>query len=66
MDELINKSFFLIYKNKKYSINDKVLFFNDNTYADMLYIKTLRNEPSFAPPNEFIKHAEDTRDIIQI
>ena len=103
VDELINKSDFIMYKNKKDNINNQVLFFNDDIYKDMLYIESLKNEMKnvyeknelfleyqpiydkymrvrkaevllrwnskelgFIPPDQFIKYAEETRDIIPI
>ena len=103
VDELIDKSDFMMYKNKKDNNNYQVLFFNDDIYRDMLYIETLKSELKyvcernelilkyqpiydeykkvkkaevllrwnskklgFIPPDEFIKYAEETRDIISI
>lgn len=103
VDELINKSDFMMYKNKKDNINHEILFFNDDIYMDMLYVETLKNklknvceknelilnyqpiynkygevkkaevllrwnskELGLIPPNQFIKYAEETRDIISI
>lgn len=102
-DELINKSDFIMYKNKKNKISNNILFFNDDIYTDMLYVETIKTELKYAceknelelyyqpiydndakikkaealirwnskklgfiPPNEFIKYAEDTGDIIPI
>ncbi|WP_122638723.1 bifunctional diguanylate cyclase/phosphodiesterase [Romboutsia sp. Marseille-P6047] len=47
VDELINKSDFMMYKNKKDNINHQILFFNDDTYMDMLYIETIKNELTY-------------------
>lgn len=48
VDELINKSDFMMYKNKKDNINKQISFFNDEIYKDMLYIETLKNELKYA------------------
>ncbi|MDE5978152.1 MAG: EAL domain-containing protein [Turicibacter sp.] len=44
VEDLINKSDFMMYKNKKDRVMDKVFFFNDEVYQDMLYIETLKEE----------------------
>ncbi len=44
VEELINKSDFMMYKNKKDKVSDKIFFFNDEIYKDMLYVETLKEE----------------------
>lgn len=44
VDELINKSDFMMYKNKNDNINDEILFFNDDIYLDMLYVENIKNQ----------------------
>ena len=41
--ELIDKSDFMMYKNKK-EANNQILFFNDEIYADMKYIEKIKDE----------------------
>lgn len=44
VEELINKSDFMMYKNKKDSLNDEIFFFNNDVYKDMLYIEIIKTE----------------------
>ena len=52
VEELIDKSDFMMYKNKKETIHEKVFFFNNDVYKDMLYIETLKTELKNALKNE--------------
>lgn len=102
-EELINKSDFMMYKNKNGNTSKNISFFNNDTYSDMMHVETIKNELKyicekreinlvyqpiydqnkqikkaeallrwnspklgFIPPNEFIKFAEETKDIINI
>lgn len=102
-EELINKSDFMMYKNKHNDLSQNISFFNNEIYKDMMYIENIKNELKYAyekkefslvyqpiydknkqikkaeallrwnseklgliSPDEFIKYAEETRDIIHI
>lgn len=55
VEALINKSDFMMYKNKKDNLNDKIFFFNNDIYMDMLYIETLKTELKNALRNDEFK-----------
>ena len=44
LEDLINKSDFMMYASKNNQIPYKLLFFNDNIYKKMIYIETLKNQ----------------------
>ena len=44
LEDLINKSDFMMYTSKNNNTPYKLLFFNDNIYKNMIYIETLKNQ----------------------
>ncbi len=102
-EELINKSDFMMYVNKKTFVNRKVAFFDESMYEKLLYSEKIKGELKtallndefyldyqpivdknnnilkaeallrwhnknlgFIPPDKFIKHLEETRQIIKV
>lgn len=69
VEELINKSDFMMYKNKKDGANNKLYFFNNDIYMDMLYIEMLKTQLKTALQNQEFKLAYqpivDTNQTIQ-
>ncbi len=102
-EELINKSDFMMYINKKSFVNRKISFFDEEMYGSLLYSEKIKSELKtalddnefyinyqpivdknykiskaealirwnnknlgFIPPDKFIKHLEETRQIIQV
>ena len=55
LEDLINKSDFMMYTSKSNNTPYKLLFFNDNIYKNMIYIETLKNQLKYAiEKNELI------------
>ena len=44
VEELINKSDFMMYKSKKVTGDNQIEFFNKNIYKEMVYLEILKNE----------------------
>lgn len=44
VSELVQKSDLMMYKNKSAGLRDKLIFFNDDVYKDLVYIENLKNE----------------------
>lgn len=51
IEDLINKSDFMMYTSKSDSVPYKLLFFNQDIYKDMLYIEILKTQLKFAIQN---------------
>ena len=47
-EELINKSDFMMYVNKKNKVNIKISFFDEKMYEELLYIQKIKSELKFA------------------
>lgn len=55
IDDLIDKSDFMMYTSKNTNAPYELLFFNDNIYKNMIYIETLKNELKYSiEKNEII------------
>lgn len=55
LEDLINKSDFMMYTSKSNNTPYKLLFFNDDIYKNMIYIETLKNQLKYAiEKNELI------------
>ena len=102
-EELISKSDFMMYINKKNFVNRKLAFFDESMYESLLYSEKIKQELKYAleynefylnyqpivdknykilkaetlirwnnrkfgfvPPDKFIKHLEETRQIITV
>lgn len=51
IDDLINKSDFMMYSSKKNFKKNGILFFNDTTYQKMIKIETIKEELKYAVDN---------------
>lgn len=57
LDELINKSDFMMYENKNNLATDELLFFNDDIYNRIIKIETIKSElKKSVIKNEFVLH----------
>ena len=70
LDELINKSDFMMYENKRNNTStNKLLFFNDNIYNKIIKIETIKSElKSGISKNEFILYYQpivDKNEVVQ-
>ena len=55
LEDLINKSDFMMYTSKSNDTPYKLLFFNDNIYRNMIYIETIKNQ---------LKHSIENNELI--